>query len=167
MSAYLHIFAAVADIWGNTFYVPVKSSDEDFIFLITTGSNSNNVSVQISTGDETGSYLTTGSVYTWTLSKNDLSSGLGNSYKGVNCYNVEKNRRVKLQWLEHLWDSENIHETGVVRAKECYSQRYVRRHNNMIRYLFDFLQDEGMLCVLIRIASSGDSNEYTMYHFSI
>ena len=28
---------------------------------------------------------------------------------------------VELQWLEHLRDHENIFETGVVRANECYS----------------------------------------------
>ena len=26
---------------------------------------------------------------------------------------------VELQWLEHLWDNENLFETGVVRANEC------------------------------------------------
>ena len=26
---------------------------------------------------------------------------------------------VELQWLEHLWDQENMFETGVVRANEC------------------------------------------------
>ena len=26
---------------------------------------------------------------------------------------------VELQWLEHLWDQENMFETGVVRASEC------------------------------------------------
>ena len=26
---------------------------------------------------------------------------------------------VELKWLEHLWDYENIYETGVVRANEC------------------------------------------------
>ena len=26
---------------------------------------------------------------------------------------------VELQWLEHLWDYENVFETGVVRANEC------------------------------------------------
>ena len=26
---------------------------------------------------------------------------------------------VELQWLEHLWNYENMFETGVVRAKEC------------------------------------------------
>ena len=25
----------------------------------------------------------------------------------------------ELQWLEHLWDHENMFETGVVRANEC------------------------------------------------
>ena len=27
---------------------------------------------------------------------------------------------VELQWLEHLWDRENMFETGVIRAIECY-----------------------------------------------
>ena len=26
---------------------------------------------------------------------------------------------VELHWLEHLWDYENMFETGVVRANEC------------------------------------------------
>ena len=26
---------------------------------------------------------------------------------------------VELQWLEHLWDYENVFEIGVVRANEC------------------------------------------------
>ena len=26
---------------------------------------------------------------------------------------------VELQWLEHLWDHENMFETGVVRINEC------------------------------------------------
>ena len=26
---------------------------------------------------------------------------------------------VELQWLEHLWNHENMFETGVVRAYEC------------------------------------------------
>ena len=28
---------------------------------------------------------------------------------------------VELQWLEHIWDHENVFETGVVRANECKS----------------------------------------------
>ena len=26
---------------------------------------------------------------------------------------------VELQWLDHLWNHENMFETGVVRANEC------------------------------------------------
>ena len=26
---------------------------------------------------------------------------------------------VELQWLEHLWNHENMFETGVIRANEC------------------------------------------------
>ena len=36
---------------------------------------------------------------------------------------------VELQWLEHLWNHENMFETGVVRANECYSLCQVRKHN--------------------------------------
>ena len=36
---------------------------------------------------------------------------------------------VELQWLEHLWNRENMFESGVVRANECYSLRQVRRQN--------------------------------------
>ena len=28
---------------------------------------------------------------------------------------------VELQWLEHLWNDENMFETGVVRPNECLS----------------------------------------------
>ena len=27
--------------------------------------------------------------------------------------------KVKLQWLEHLWNHEKMFETGVIRANEC------------------------------------------------
>ena len=43
---------------------------------------------------------------------------------------------VELQWLEHLWDHENLFETGEVRANEGWLYRQVRRHN---KDLFDFL----------------------------
>ena len=39
----------------------------------------------------------------------------------------------ELQWLEHLWDHENMFKTGVVRANEG---RYVRRYS---KDLFDFI----------------------------
>ena len=31
---------------------------------------------------------------------------------------IEETYKVELQWLEHLWDYENLFETGVVRAIE-------------------------------------------------
>ena len=35
------------------------------------------------------------------------------------CKGMLKNKyTVELQWLEHLWDHENMFETGVVRANE-------------------------------------------------
>ena len=33
--------------------------------------------------------------------------------------NVSLPCTLELQWLEHLWNHENLFETGVVRAKEC------------------------------------------------
>ena len=38
---------------------------------------------------------------------------------------------VKLQWLGHLWNHENMLETGVVRANEYYSLRQVMRHKGI------------------------------------
>ena len=32
---------------------------------------------------------------------------------------LHKPYTAELQWLEHLWDQENMFETGVVRASEC------------------------------------------------
>ena len=29
-------------------------------------------------------------------------------------------KTVELQWLEHIWNHENMFETGVVQANECY-----------------------------------------------
>ena len=34
---------------------------------------------------------------------------------------------VELQWLDNLWNHENMFETGVVRANECY----LWNHENM------------------------------------
>ena len=31
----------------------------------------------------------------------------------------QQQHTVELQWLEHLWDHENMFKTGVVRANEC------------------------------------------------
>ena len=59
---------------------------------------------------------------------------------------------VELQWLEHLWDYENLFETGVVRAIGDLLWGQDRGHIEV--YLFDFLQNEGTLYVLIRIASA-------------
>ena len=39
----------------------------------------------------------------------------------INHQNAKHENTVELQWLEHLWDHENMFETGVVRANECYS----------------------------------------------
>ena len=48
------------------------------------------------------------------------------TYSSTHCETVpaDSNRNyytVELQWLEHLWNHENMVETGVVRANECYS----------------------------------------------
>ena len=39
---------------------------------------------------------------------------------------------VEHQWLEHLWNHENMFETGVVLANECEPCHHVRRHNRDI-----------------------------------
>ena len=43
---------------------------------------------------------------------------------------------VELHWLEHLWDYENVFETGVVRASEGLLMSQVRRHNRDILSIF-------------------------------
>ena len=49
------------------------------------------------------------------------SCKLCNKYKSLFVKNAYSRLQyaVELQWLEHLWDYENMFETGVVRANEC------------------------------------------------
>ena len=68
---------------------------------------------------------------------------------------------VELQWLEHLWNYENMFETGVVRANECYSLHQVRRHN---RDIFSIFFNIMVYCVFsLELPHRRDSNEYTQY----
>ena len=71
----------------------------------------------------------------------------------LNCHDhlEETEDIVELQWLEHLWNHENMFETGVVRV---LSDNHSARSDG---YLFDFLEHEGMFYFHIRIAS--------VYHF--
>ena len=68
---------------------------------------------------------------------------------------------VELQWLEHLWDYENMFETEVVRAKECSSKCQARRHNWDIFSIFFNIK----VCCVFSLESPhrGDSNECTQY----
>ena len=47
---------------------------------------------------------------------------------------------VELQWFGHLWKHENMFETGVVRANECYSSRQVK-------YIFSIFFNMKVCCV--------------------
>ena len=40
-------------------------------------------------------------------------------YRELGPTSVRQTRTVELEWLEHLWDHENMFETRVVRANEC------------------------------------------------
>ena len=63
---------------------------------------------------------------------------------------------VELQLLEHLWNHENLFETGVVRA-----QHQVRRHNSDVLSIFFKMK---VYCVLsLESPHRGDSNAYTQY----
>ena len=80
---------------------------------------------------------------------------------GVNT--IEANRKsqitVELKWLEHLWNHENMFETGVVRANEYLSERQVRGHN---RDIFSIFFDVKVCCVFsLESPHRGDSNENT------
>ena len=58
---------------------------------------------------------------------------------------------VELQWLEHVWNHENMFETGLVRTIEV---NHSAKSGGLIRiFFFIFLQHKGMLYVLTRIAS--------------
>ena len=61
---------------------------------------------------------------------------------------------------EDLWNHENMFETGVVRANECYSLRQVMTHN---RGIFSIFFNMKACCVFSESPHRGDSNEYTQY----
>ena len=68
---------------------------------------------------------------------------------------------VELQWLKHLWDYENVFETGVVRAIEGLLLSQVRRHNRDILFIFISMK---VYCVFsLESPQRGDSKEYTQY----
>ena len=49
-----------------------------------------------------------------------LSDSKRKTYQALPIYRITRHwiYTVELQWLEHLWDHENLFETGVVRANE-------------------------------------------------
>ena len=71
---------------------------------------------------------------------------------------------VELQWLEHLWDYENLFETGEFRAIEGLLYSQVRRHN---RDIFSIVFNKKVYYVfLLESPQRGDSNKYTQYTIS-
>ena len=70
------------------------------------------------------------------------------------------NTIIELQWLEHLWNHENMFKTGVVQANKCYSLLQVRRHD---RDIFSNFFNMKVCCV-----SSLESPHrlHTIYHFN-
>ena len=71
---------------------------------------------------------------------------------------------VELQWLEHLWDYENLFETGVVRAIEGFLWGQIRRHN---RDTFSVFFNIKVYCVFsLESPQRGDSNVYIQYTIS-
>ena len=71
---------------------------------------------------------------------------------------------VELQWLEHLWDYENLFETRVVRAIEGLLYSQVRKQN---RDIFSIFSNMKVYCVFsLESPQRGDSNEYTEHTIS-
>ena len=71
---------------------------------------------------------------------------------------------VELQWLEHLWDYENLYEAGVVWATEGLLQSQVRRH---YRDIFSIFFNMKVYCVFtLESPQRGDSNEYKTIYYS-
>ena len=60
---------------------------------------------------------------------------------------------VEPQWLEYLWDHGNLFEIEIIRATEGKSCRQVRMQMTIIEGNLLDLQNNGMLSVLIRLAS--------------
>ena len=59
------------------------------------------------------------------------------------------------------WNHENMFETRVVRANECYSLHHIMRHN---RDIFSIFFDMKVYCVFsLESPHRGDSNEYIQY----
>ena len=51
-------------------------------------------------------------------------------------YTAKHTNTVKLQWLKHIWDYENLFEAGVVRAIESLLYSQARRQNRDIFSIF-------------------------------
>ena len=68
----------------------------------------------------------------------------------------------ELQWLEQLWNHENMFETGEVPANECYSLCQVSMHN--YRDIFSIFFNMNVCCVFsVESPHWCDSSEYTQY----
>ena len=67
---------------------------------------------------------------------------------------------VELQWLERFWNDENMFETDLVQATECYTLRQVRRHNKDI---FSIFFNVKACCAFSLESPRGDSNEHIQY----
>ena len=71
---------------------------------------------------------------------------------------------IVLQWLEHLWNHENMFETEEVRANEGY---HSTRSGGIFGIFFSILFNMKVCCVLqLESPHRGDSNECTQYTFS-
>ena len=70
----------------------------------------------------------------------------------------------ELQWLEHLWDYENLFETGVVRPIEGLLYSQVRRHNRDIFSIFINMKVYRVFS--LESPHRGDSYKYTQYTIS-
>ena len=72
---------------------------------------------------------------------------------------------VELQWLEHLWNHENMFETWVVRASEGKSWRQVRKQK---RDIFSIFFSMKVYCVFsLESPHEGDPNgciQYTIFN---
>ena len=75
---------------------------------------------------------------------------------------LQKRRlKVELQWLEHLWNSENIYETGVVRVHSA-------RSGGIIGIFFSIFFNMKVCCVFsLESPHRGYSNEYKNIPLSI
>ena len=89
----------------------------------------------------------------------DMNANSYNPYQLSMPVHWEKSHSVELCWLEHIWDYENLYETGVVWTNESWLYSQIKKHNMVIFSIFFLIK---VCCVYsLKSPHRGNSYEYT------